>query len=134
MFDILVVFGIPMISTLMVAGFFQRDLRYFRQAEKLKIGELEALMRRHRLAVMLHFAVLAILLPILIFRVGEMFIVMAIVLAGIFLAHVNTLSSMSRPIIHSLKSLNESRLHEREVADDEAFMEEVQASRKRLGE
>jgi fatty acid desaturase len=134
MFDILVVFGIPMISTLIVAGFFQRDLRYFRQAEKLKIGELEALMRRHRLAVMLHFAVLAILLPILIFRFGEMFIVMAIVLAGIFLAHVNTLSSMSRPIIKSLKVKNETRLQEQESADDEAFMEEVQASRKRLGE
>jgi fatty acid desaturase len=130
--DVFIALGIPMLILLIVLGFFQRELQYFRQAEKLKIGELEALVQRHRSAVMLHFAVLLVLLPILIFSFGEIAISGAILASAIFLGHVFALSSMSRPIIHSLKMKNESRFQEREAADDEVFTEEVQTARKRL--
>jgi fatty acid desaturase len=130
--DVFIALGIPVLILLIVIGFFQRELQYFRQAEKLKIGDLERLVQRHRSAVMLHFAVLVVLLPILIFSFGEIAISGAILSSGIFLGHVFALSNMSRPIIHSLKMKNESQFQEQEAAEDETFLEEVQASRKRL--
>jgi divalent metal cation (Fe/Co/Zn/Cd) transporter len=133
--ELFISLGLPLCSVLMLMGFFYRELRYLRelrQGEKLKIEELEAFVQRHRLAVVLHFAALVILLPLLIFRMGGIAISGAILLAGVFLVHLFVLSYMSHPILAWLKMQNEARLQKRETAADEAFMEELQTARKRL--
>jgi hypothetical protein len=123
---------LPVLIGLLVWAFFHRDLRHFREAETLKVGELQALVQRHRWAVMLHFALLLILLPLMIFYMAGFSVLGAILLAGVFLGHVSALSRMSRPIIASLQIRNQRHSQIREEIEDEAFAEEVEAARKRL--
>lgn len=117
--ELLIAIGIPILPGLLVFAFFQRDLGHFREIEKLKVGELEALVRRHRLVLMLHFAALLILLPLMIFGLSDFALLGAILLLVVFLVHVTALSRMSRPLIAALQVRNDYRARLMEIDEDE---------------
>jgi Na+/H+-translocating membrane pyrophosphatase len=117
--ELIIAIGLPILIGLLVFAFFQRDLGQFREIEKLKVGEVEALVRRHRLALMLHFAALLIVLPLMIFSLSNFALLGAILLGVVFLGHVTALSRLSRPLIAALQLRNEYRARLMELDEEE---------------
>lgn len=130
--ELVIALALPLLLGLGFLLFFRRDLQYFQAAEKLKIGELEALAKRHQQAVILHFVLLIILLPLMIFRLENYAVIGAILLGAVFWGHISALNRLSRPLIAALKSRNEARLGLDDEQENIALVEEAEAARQRL--
>lgn len=132
--EILIAIALPLLLGMGVWGFFQRDLRYFQAVDTLKIGEIEALAKRHRQAISIHLVLLLVLLPLLIFRLENYALLAAILLAAVFWGHLSALNRLSRPLIAALKSHNTAILKAQDEQDNEALVVEAETRRQRLND
>jgi hypothetical protein len=115
----LVVFGVPLLLGALILLFFWRDMPRFRQPEILNVEELQALVQRHRLALILHFALFAPLLAFMIFGINQNGFLGAILLALVFVGHLSALRHFSRPLILRLQFLNETRARGKQMVEQE---------------
>src|SRR5690606_8225984 len=111
---------LPLIAGFIVYRMFQRDLAHTQSVRKLKRGAGEALIQRHRQALIIHFVAFIIFTVVNIVLLGLTSIIFIIIWLIVFMGHTQALSRFSKQMINSLEMNQaiDARLANGPVEDD----------------
>lgn len=106
----------PIIAALLIYNFFRHDLKHARGLRKLKVGAVDALIRRHRIAAIVHLVIFLLAIGTFIFTMGAFGIVISIMWVIVFMGHMLALTRFSRQMMATMdmSALISTRLVERQ--------------------
>lgn len=106
----------PIIAALLIYNFFRHDLKHARGLRKLKVGAVDALIRRHRIAAILHLVIFLLAIATFVFTLGAFGIVISVMWAIVFMGHMLALTRFSRQMMATMdmNTLISARLNERQ--------------------
>lgn len=102
----------PIAAALFVYNFFQHDLKHAKSLRKLKVGAVESLIKRHRIAAFVHLGIYLIAVISVILSLGAFGVVVGIMWTLVFMGHMLALSRFSRQMTATMEmsSLINNRL------------------------
>ena len=128
---------LPLFAGIIVYRMFQQDLAHTKSVRKLKRGAGEALIQRHRQALIIHFIAFVIFAVVNIIFFGFSSIFFIVIWLLVFMGHTQALSRFSKQMINTLE-LNQAidaRLADAPLEDDEDNLdyEPIEQATKRKG-
>ena len=112
---------LPLFAGIIIYRMFQQDLAHTKSVRKLKRGAGEALIQRHRQALIIHFIAFVIFAVVNIIFFGFSSIFFIVIWLLVFMGHTQALSRFSKQMINTLE-LNQAidaRLADAPLEDDE---------------
>ena len=128
---------LPLFAGIIIYRMFQQDLAHTKSVRKLKRGAGEALIQRHRQALIIHFIAFVIFAAVNIIFFGFSSIFFIVIWLLVFMGHTQALSRFSKQMINTLE-LNQAidaRLADAPLEDDEDNLdyEPIDQATKRKG-
>ncbi len=128
---------LPLFAGIIIYRMFQQDLAHTKSVRKLKRGAGEALIQRHRQALIIHFIAFVIFAVVNIIFFGFSSIFFIVIWLLVFMGHTQALSRLSKQMINTLE-LNQAidaRLADAPLEDDEDNVdyEPIEQATKRKG-
>ena len=128
---------LPLFAGIIIYRMFQQDLAHTKSVRKLKRGAGEALIQRHRQALIIHFIAFVIFAVVNIIFFGFSSIFFIVIWLLVFMGHTQALSRFSKQMINTLE-LNQAidaRLADAPLEDDEDNLdyEPIEQATKRKG-
>lgn len=128
---------LPLFAGIIIYRMFQQDLAHTKSVRKLKRGAGEALIQRHRQALIIHFIAFVIFAVVNIIFFGFSSIFFIVIWLLVFMGHTQALSRLSKQMINTLE-LNQAidaRLADAPLEDDEDNLdyEPIEQATKRKG-
>lgn len=111
---------LPLIAGVIVYRMFQQDLAHTKGVRKLKRGAGEALIQRHRQALIIHFVAFVVFTVVNIVLLGLTSIIFIIIWLIVFMGHTQALSRFSKQMINTLEMNQaiDARLADAPLEDD----------------
>ncbi|MEL6403150.1 MAG: hypothetical protein AAFR81_02195 [Chloroflexota bacterium] len=93
----------PIAAALFVYNFFQHDLKHAKSLRKLKVGAVESLIKRHRIAAFVHLGVYLVAVTSLILSMSAFGVVVGVMWTLVFMGHMLALSRFSRQMTATME-------------------------------
>ncbi|GAB5494419.1 MAG: hypothetical protein Phog2KO_46340 [Phototrophicaceae bacterium] len=124
---------LPIIAGGLVYTMFQQDLQHTKSIRKLKRGASEALIERHRRAIIIHFGFFLIFSILYVILFGLTALIVIVIWLIVFMGHMQALSRFSKQMMGAMEidRIVEARIADAPQEDDFQVLDEdeVQAMR-----
>ena len=94
---------LPIVAGGIVYAMFQQDLQHTKSIRKLKRGASEALIERHRRAIILHFGVFITFAILYVILFGISALVFIVIWLIVFMGHLQALSRFSKQMMAAME-------------------------------